>query len=450
MHTAHDFQDNMKRASVSAIAATAAAVAMTGCVSIFGIVHSVDDAKVWAESHARSLSASIRARTPLPPRNRSFLIGSWRTKFTMTGRSVTKWSRGYMGPRFGGDGNNWMEMDSIYRFSDDGNYVCDCVSSSKIGSFTVKGTRSSIRGTWTYEKGTMTLRSSVPHAGVFEQRFNILWYSNDEWEMREEETSLQAAHDRLERDLKGMTGATLQSFGRICSDKGARASWSLSARYAGGAYAGHKSETITALATPPCVMKRCTDVPFVPASPKPISPVPATTAPPPPPPAKWSLVERTEIGECKTRFVFDLSDGVSVEDVERSIDSFVCGQQKAAFLQKNPDVDPGSVRATTSDFETRNGGRTLVCTVSAFTTQPTCLKHSYDALTRLGTYSARIHASGDRNAAYDFCVREIGKFVSGENVVLEVGKEPPPGAKFRLGNLDFHDGVLTIEYEAIE
>ena len=297
----------------------------------------------------------------------------------------------------------------------------------------------------------MTLRSSVPHAGVFEQRFNILWYSNDEWEMREEETSLQAARDRLERDLKGMTGATLQSFGRICSDKGAIASWSQFARYAGGAYAGHKSETITASVSPPSVMKRCTDAPCVLDPPKPILPVPATTASPPsPPPAKWSLVERTEIREGKTRFVFDLSDGVSVEDVERSIDSFVCGQQKAAFLQKNPDVDPGSVRATSSDFDTRNGGRTLVCTASAFTTQPTCLRHSYDAMTRLGTYSARIHAFGDRNAAYDFCVREIGKFISGENVVLEVGKEPPPGAKFRLGNLDFHGGVLTIEYEAIE
>ena len=138
-----------------------------------------------------------------------------------------------------------------------------------------------------------------------------------------------------------------------------------------------------------------------------------------------------------------------MEEADRGLLPWVCGRQKDAFLRKNPDVDPGSVRAT-ADFETRNGRRTLVYTASAFTTQPTCMEMDYDAMSRRGTASYRIHAYGDVEAAYDFVRRNIGSLLSGENVVLEAGKEPPPGAKYRLENQLLQNGILTVEFEAVE
>lgn len=426
--------------TLQAVLAASASAFLCGCVAMFEMFPSVGTAKSWAQGRARSLSASLPARTPLPPKDRSFLIGTWHTKVKILSMNAHQGSRYVSATVNSGD---WHDMDVTYRFQENGNYVSDIVSSSKFGSFTVHDTKSSVRGTWSYENGTMTMRSSQPIVGLVEQRYNVLWYSDDEWELREEDKSLQEARSRLERALRGVDSTiSVRSFGQTRSDKGVTATWSEMAGRQLGA-------SITAGVSPPSILKRGANEPRVPAPARPAAVASAPAVAAPPPSAKWTLVERTDIGDDKTRYVFDLSEGVSVEEADRGLLPWVCGRQKDAFLRKNPDVDPGSVRAT-ADFETRNGRRTLVYTASAFTTQPTCLEMDYDAMSRRGTVSYRIHAYGDVEAAYDFVRRNIGSLLSGENVVLEAGKEPPPGAKFRLENQLFQDGVLTVEFEALE
>jgi len=413
--------------------AASLAISLCGCASLFGVVRSVDDARAWAESKARKLSSTIQARTPLPPRSRPFLVGTWKT--------TTKiWS---VNSRTPGD-ENWMEMDLTYHLNDGGTFTCDDVSASKIGEMRSANIRSSTTGTWTYANGVLHMHSMIPRVGVVNQRFNVLWYGDDEFELREDDESFQEARARLEKSLQTMATTTLRSFGNRCSDSGVTAQWcETSGRITG--------RLITGSVALPSIMRRSAGEPRTAAAPA-SHPAPVaaaqnqvnTTQP-----AKWRRVGKTDLGENRVSIVYELSDDVSIEEADRTLLPVVCDEQKEAFLRSNPDVDPGSVHAT-ADYETRNGRRTLVYTASAFTTQPTLLEMHYSGQSRRGSASYRIHAYGNIDAAYDFVRRNIGSLVSGENVVLEAGKAPPPGAKYRLENQLFQDGVLTVEFESLE
>ena len=44
----------------------------------------------------------------------------------------------------------------------------------------------------------------------------------------------------------------------------------------------------------------------------------------------------------------------------------------------------------------------------------------------------------------------ISAIVSEKNVVIEAGKAPPKGAKFRSLNENYSNGVLAVEFETVE
>lgn len=423
--------------------AVVSAALLCGCASLFGVVRSVADAQAWAEGQARGLASSVQPRTPLPPRSRSVLVGSWKT--TMRSRTVSS--------RNPGD-EDWHNAELTYHFRDDGTYSCETVSSFKSSmgrrsSATLQDVRSSINGTWSYENGILTLCTdgtvsmgqTVLRIAATEDRYNLLWYGNDEFDPQEEDGSVQAARDRIERSLRG-TGGTVLSFGRSSSNGGVTASWSET-------YHKLIGRTIVGAVTTCSTMKRCAGAPrtaaLSPERPAPAASMPAET----PASLKWRRVEKTDLGENRARIVYDLSDGVSIEEADRALLPLVCGELKESFLRNNPDVDPGSVRAT-ADYETRDGRRTLVYTASAFTMQPVLLKLAYDDQSRRGSISYRISAHGNGDAAFGYAQRTIAELALRENVVLEAGKEAPPGAKYKLLDQRLEDDVLTIEFMLVE
>lgn len=418
----------MKETLRTSIAAILTVATMCGCASVFGI-RSNEGARAWAESKSRSLSRTIRAQTPLPPQNRSFLIGTWRTK--TRSQSVDSQS----------EGENWMELDLTYRFSDDGTFVCDTLSSSKFGRFTTKGIHSSLSGTWSYEGGKMTMLSNVPHVGRTRERYNVIWYGNDEFELRPDFESIKDIRDFIGKAMQEI-GWKQQSCVITCSDQGVSASWSEYVSPSG--VRRHFASVWT-----PSIMKREA------GSPRPVSPIIHPVVSPEggktatPQSAKWRLVEKANAGKDRVSFTFELSDGGSAEVAHSELLPWVCNNRKDAFLQANPEVDPGSVHVT-ADYEMRNGGRTLVYTAATFTTQPIRERFEYSERTRRGFVSYRFEAHGNVEAANDFAKRDIEKIVSNANVVLEVGQEVPPGAKYRELDQDFRDNVFTLWFEAIE
>ena len=332
-------------------------------------------------------------------------------------------------------------MDSTYRFSDDGTFVCDTVSSSKLASYSFSGVRSSITGTWSYENGKITMFSNVPRVGATRERYNVIWYGKDEFELQVDATSIKDIRDIIGKTMEGLGWEQL-SCEMTCLEKGGSASWSEYANKAG-------DRRYYATVWTPSLMKRAATEPCPAPS---VRPADVPTAElgdvGHPPSAKWRLVEKKDEMEYRARFTFELAEGVSVEEADRGIRPWVRDDRERAFRQANPDVDPGSVQVM-ADHETPNG-RTLVYTASAFTTQPVLLGFEYNDATRLGLVSVQIHVHGDKEAAYDFAKRIIGKIVTNANVALEVGKEAPPGAKYRELDKSFQGDVFTVKFEAIE
>lgn len=407
---------------------------LCGCASL------VDDVRAWAEIKAQNLAPTIHARTPLPPRNRSFLIGSW--DITQKSFSKTIWTPpGTASDRVVEDR---LQQNLTYRFYEDGTFLGSTIVSGSALSSRVSSSFD-FSGTWSYENGRLTTIREVPRTGTITDHYDVLWYGNEEFELRAVFASPKEERDSFEKALQpSVTGRNLVSFERSCSDVGVAVAWHSSSDKWG-------REMVMASVSLPSIAKRRPDSPRISSSPhcsgsviasfpqfgKPLSS------------EKWRRVEKTELEEYQVRIVYELSDGVSIEEADRELNPLLREEQRDSFRRRNQEVDPESIHAS-ADYETRNGGRTLVYTVSAFTTQPTLLEMAYHNTSRRGSCSYRINAHGNADAAFEYAKQEIANLALHENVVLEVGKKPPPGAKYRLLDQAFQDGVLTIEFELIE
>ena len=119
------------------------------------------------------------------------------------------------------------------------------------------------------------------------------------------------------------------------------------------------------------------------------------------------------------------------------------------FKSKNPGVALQYVRDYL-DYRTEDDGRILVYTGWAFSVRPVEDGWHYDHESRRGWVRLRIGGGMPAEEAKRWARENIAAIVADKNVALEAGKAPPPGATYRSLGEKFENGVLTVEFEAVQ
>ena len=97
-----------------------------------------------------------------------------------------------------------------------------------------------------------------------------------------------------------------------------------------------------------------------------------------------------------------------------------------------------------------NDGEYLTFTGWVFSVRPAEDGWYYDAASRTGWIRLRVTGGIPASEAEAWAHENIAEIVKYKNAVLEPGKAPPPGAAFRSLGEKFEDGILTIEFEAVQ
>lgn len=119
------------------------------------------------------------------------------------------------------------------------------------------------------------------------------------------------------------------------------------------------------------------------------------------------------------------------------------------FRSKNP-VEPAQFVRESMRYETEEDGRILSFTGWVFSVRPIDEGWHYNDESRTGWVRLRIMGGIPAVEAERWAHENIGEIVKYKNVVLEEGRAPPPGAKFRSLSEHCENGVLTVEFEALQ
>lgn len=122
---------------------------------------------------------------------------------------------------------------------------------------------------------------------------------------------------------------------------------------------------------------------------------------------------------------------------------------RAEFAERHPALDKNLIRAW-ADYETEEDGATLLFSGAAFSVQPVADGWRYDDASRRGMVRLRLSKEAELADARRWARENVESIVRDRNAVLAEGSGPPPGAKYRSLSERFEDGVLVLEFEALE
>ncbi len=127
----------------------------------------------------------------------------------------------------------------------------------------------------------------------------------------------------------------------------------------------------------------------------------------------------------------------------------ILAELREGYLAKHPSAAAEDVRAA-AQYETAEDGRTLVYTGAAFEWRAVVDGWTYDEATRRG--SIRLCAPEDVPAdlLHRWTKENVAEIVRDKNVALAAGSAAPPGARFRLLSESLENGILAVEFEAVE
>ena len=130
-------------------------------------------------------------------------------------------------------------------------------------------------------------------------------------------------------------------------------------------------------------------------------------------------------------------------EIERTVyDSF-----SAECLEDDEEETPVSV--SVKRLKTKDGSRAFRMTGKVISPRTFVESWHYDDDTRTGTIHFRVGSIADAKTLKAWAAENIGAIVENKIVVLEVGKAPPPGARYRLGEDRFEDGILSVDFEVL-
>ena len=166
-----------------------------------------------------------------------------------------------------------------------------------------------------------------------------------------------------------------------------------------------------------------------------------------PPPYEIREIQPLPDGKYVVRVA--VHDKSKTYSIGRQVEMDVKRQIRGDYMGKHPEIREGYVSETVQ-WKTDGEGGILVFTGWAFSVQPEADGWAYDAGTRRGTVRLRITGGMPAEEARRWAKANIEAIVQEKNVVLQTGEAPPPGAMYRSLGEEFRDGVLTVEFEAVE
>lgn len=119
-----------------------------------------------------------------------------------------------------------------------------------------------------------------------------------------------------------------------------------------------------------------------------------------------------------------------------------------AFAAETPGVESASVRAYVVPEFLEN--RSIRFRGVAFSVQPVTDGWRYDADSHRGSIRLRVSEGMTAEEAKRWARDNIAAIAEEKNVSLETGEAPPAGAKYRSLGETLENGVLTVEFEAVE
>lgn len=169
-------------------------------------------------------------------------------------------------------------------------------------------------------------------------------------------------------------------------------------------------------------------------------------------PASYDIVTVKPYKDGEAVFRVTIRDGSATEqailkearaEIERTVyDSF-----SAECLEDDEEETPVSV--SVKRLKTKDGSRAFRMTGKVISPRTFVESWHYDDDTRTGTIHFRVGSIADAKTLKAWAAENIGAIVENKIVVLEVGKAPPPGARYRLGEDRFEDGILSVDFEVL-
>ena len=148
---------------------------------------------------------------------------------------------------------------------------------------------------------------------------------------------------------------------------------------------------------------------------------------------------------CQYDFEVRLVGDGTFETAEK-VRSAIRRQLVKEFLAANPHDGIDDVRTSFLSWDQQESmikGSVAVMKVSA-------VRIEYDAATRCGKIAVRLDGR-DVAAARKWALENIAELATGKNVTHVVGKPPPPGASFNIGNERMTEGgLLEIEFSTLD
>ena len=163
----------------------------------------------------------------------------------------------------------------------------------------------------------------------------------------------------------------------------------------------------------------------------------------------YEIVGITPSGDGKYSVQVKILDKSKTFSIGRNLENEVKRLIREDYFGKHPETPMQHIRETV-EWETEDGGNILVYTGWAFSVRPVDDGWSYDSHTRRGWVRLRITGGMPAEDAKRWARDNIAAIVSEKNVEIEAGKVPPPGAAFRSLGESFENGILTVEFEAVQ
>ncbi len=178
--------------------------------------------------------------------------------------------------------------------------------------------------------------------------------------------------------------------------------------------------------------------------------------PPPPPPSPpeklYDGITITPLDEGKYLVKVTVRDTSKTFTVLHLIKAEVQRLAREDFRSRHPG-EPAQFVREHMRYETEDNGRILAFTGWVFSVRPVedeNNRHHYDPDSRRGCVRLRVTGGIPAAEAERWAHENIGEIVKYKNVVLEPGQAPPPGARYRSLGESFENGVLTVEFEALQ
>ena len=166
---------------------------------------------------------------------------------------------------------------------------------------------------------------------------------------------------------------------------------------------------------------------------------------------QYRLRDEEPFADGRAVYRLEILDETPVLELVPKVRPEVEGNVRREFLAANPDADESLIRVVSLE---RYEGTIVRFEVRVYALPPEVepVGYEYSQETRRGTMRFRVSERARANMAKvkAWARENIAAVVTDKNVLLTAGQRPPDGATYRSLDENFSDGVLTVEFEALE